>query len=127
MSVVDRIFTRVGAKDNISEGESTFYIEMSETSSILKHATRDSLVLIDELGRGTATFDGTAIAYAVAKDLVDRSCRCYFSTHYHSLVETLGHLPAIQLGHMVRKYSCGLLCEICLRILFDRTSNYVLM
>jgi len=100
LSPVDRIFTRVGARDNIMEGESTFFIEMSETSAILKHSTKDSLVLVDELGRGTATHDGTAIAYAVAQALVETGCRCYFSTHYHKLVDSLSHLNGVQLGHM---------------------------
>jgi DNA mismatch repair protein MSH6 len=100
MSVVDRIFTRLGASDNISEGESTFFVEMSETSAILKHASPDSLLLIDELGRGTATYDGTAIAYAVAKELSGRNCRSLFSTHYHTLVEALQDNPMIQMSHM---------------------------
>ncbi|CAG7726423.1 unnamed protein product [Allacma fusca] len=100
LSVVDRIFTRVGASDNINEGQSTFFVEMSETSAILKHATQSSLVLIDELGRGTATFDGTAIACAVAQNLMNLGCRTYFSTHYHYLVPALSHFSSIQLGHM---------------------------
>lgn len=100
LSAVDRIFTRVGASDNINEGQSTFFVEMSETSAILKHATQHSLVLIDELGRGTATFDGTAIAFAVAQNLVNLGCRTYFSTHYHYLVQALSHLPSLQFGHM---------------------------
>ena len=104
MSVVDRIFTRVGANDNISEGESTFFVEMSETASILKHSTPNSLVLMDELGRGTATYDGTAIAYAVTRNLVNLGARCYFSTHYHTLVESVSDLPSIKLGHMVSAF-----------------------
>ncbi|CAL8109509.1 unnamed protein product [Orchesella dallaii] len=100
LSVVDRVFTRLGANDNIGEGESTFFVEMSETSAILKHATPSSLLLIDELGRGTATYDGTAIAYAVAKELSERKCRSFFSTHYHSLVEALQDMPHIQMSHM---------------------------
>lgn len=105
MSIVDRIFTRLGANDNIGEGESTFFVEMSETSAILKHASADSLLLIDELGRGTATYDGTAIAYAVAKELSARKCRSLFSTHYHTLVEALQSMPSIQMCHMVRVFS----------------------
>ncbi|KAM4599223.1 DNA mismatch repair protein Msh6 isoform 2-T2 [Fundulus diaphanus] len=98
---VDRIFTRLGASDRIMAGESTFYVELSETASILHHATRHSLVLLDELGRGTATYDGTAIASAVVKELAEKiCCRTLFSTHYHSLVEDYAKSPAVRLGHM---------------------------
>ncbi|XP_068089153.1 DNA mismatch repair protein Msh6 [Hyperolius riggenbachi] len=101
LTPVDRVFTRLGASDRIMAGESTFFVELSETSSILQHATEHSLVLLDELGRGTATFDGTAIASAVVKELSERiRCRTLFSTHYHSLVEDYSHTPAVRLGHM---------------------------
>uniref|UniRef100_H2YND8 DNA mismatch repair protein n=1 Tax=Ciona savignyi TaxID=51511 RepID=H2YND8_CIOSA len=97
----DRIFTRLGASDRIMTGESTFYVELSETSSILKHATNHSLVLLDELGRGTATYDGTSIAYAVLDNIANHvRCRTIFSTHYHTLVEDLAHCKRIKLGHM---------------------------
>lgn len=99
ISVVDRIFTRIGAADNLQE--STFFVELSETSSILKHSTVNSLVLVDELGRGTATFDGTAIAYGVAKKLVEKGCRTLFSTHYHGLVDCMEDLTGVELAHMV--------------------------
>lgn len=82
-------------------GESTFFVELSETSAILQHATRHSLVLIDELGRGTATYDGTAIACAVLARLSRTRCRSLFSTHYHSLVDQFSHDPNIRTGHMV--------------------------
>ncbi|XP_007546282.1 DNA mismatch repair protein Msh6 [Poecilia formosa] len=98
---VDRVFTRLGASDRIMAGESTFYVELSETASILHHATRHSLVLLDELGRGTATYDGTAIASAVVKELAEKiCCRTLFSTHYHSLVEDYANNAAVRLGHM---------------------------
>lgn len=101
MSIVDRIFTRLGAQDDIMAGHSTFLVELSETSAILKHATRNSLVLLDELGRGTATYDGTAIAAAVVNFLADLKCRTLFSTHYHNLVDNFQDDSRISLGHMV--------------------------
>ncbi|XP_077191229.1 DNA mismatch repair protein Msh6 isoform X3 [Paroedura picta] len=101
LTPVDRVFTRLGASDRILSGESTFFVELSETSSILQHATEHSLVLMDELGRGTATFDGTAIASAVVRELSENiRCRTMFSTHYHSLVEDYFHSSSVQLGHM---------------------------
>ncbi|XP_048152153.1 DNA mismatch repair protein Msh6 [Corvus hawaiiensis] len=101
LTPIDRVFTRLGASDRIMAGESTFFVELSETSSILQHATEHSLVLVDELGRGTATFDGTAIASAVVKELAESiRCRTLFSTHYHSLVEDYSHSGAVRLGHM---------------------------
>ncbi|XP_074846119.1 DNA mismatch repair protein Msh6 [Carettochelys insculpta] len=101
LTPIDRVFTRLGASDRIMSGESTFFVELSETSSILQHATEHSLVLVDELGRGTATFDGTAIASAVVRELAENiKCRTLFSTHYYSLVEDYSHSAAVQLGHM---------------------------
>ena len=101
LTPVDRIFTRIGASDKILAGESTFYLELSETASILHHATKHSLVLMDELGRGTATFDGTAIAFSVVKELAQKiNCRTLFSTHYHHLVEEFSDKDGVSMGHM---------------------------
>ena len=86
IGVVDRVFTRVGASDNLARGESTFMVEMREMASILRHASSCSLIVVDEIGRGTATYDGISIAWAVAEFLHDRvSAKCMFATHYHEL------------------------------------------
>jgi DNA mismatch repair protein MutS len=86
LGLVDRVFTRVGAGDNLARGESTFLLEMRETAHILRHATRKSLIILDEIGRGTSTYDGVSIAWAVAEHLHDRLfARTLFATHYHEL------------------------------------------
>ncbi|CAL4157530.1 unnamed protein product, partial [Meganyctiphanes norvegica] len=100
LTPIDRVFTRLGAQDRIMSGESTFYVELAETSAIIQHASKHSLVLVDELGRGTATYDGTAIASAVVHALVQLSCRTLFSTHYHSLVDDFTNAKEVSLGHM---------------------------
>ncbi len=90
IGTVDRIFTRVGAMDDLRRGQSTFMVEMNETANILNNATENSLVILDEIGRGTSTFDGLAIAWAVAEDLVNkngRGVKTLFATHYHELTE----------------------------------------
>lgn len=101
LTPMDRIFTRLGASDRITSGESTFFVEVNETSAILQHATQHSLVLLDELGRGTSTHDGTALAHAVVQELASAiRCCTLFSTHYHHLVQGFRLHPAVQLAHM---------------------------
>ncbi|AFZ23893.1 DNA mismatch repair protein MutS [Cylindrospermum stagnale PCC 7417] len=96
LGICDRIFTRVGAVDDLATGQSTFMVEMNETANILNHATSRSLVLLDEIGRGTATFDGLSIAWAVAEYLaVDIRSRTIFATHYHELNELATILPNV--------------------------------
>ena len=90
ISIVDRVFTRVGASDDLARGQSTFMVEMSEVSNILKYSTKDSLVILDEVGRGTSTFDGLSIANAVIEYLLDKEkvgAKTLFATHYHELTE----------------------------------------
>ena len=97
LGLVDRIFTRVGASDQILRGQSTFMVEMQETAHILRHASAKSLVLLDEIGRGTATFDGLSIAWAVAEHLArsDASPKTVFATHYHELVDLAADIPGV--------------------------------
>ncbi|HTL89503.1 MAG TPA: DNA mismatch repair protein MutS [Leptolyngbya sp.] len=96
LGVCDRIFTRVGAVDDLATGQSTFMVEMNETANILNHATDRSLVLLDEIGRGTATFDGLSIAWAVAEHLATQiRSRTIFATHYHELNELASILPNV--------------------------------
>ena len=97
IGVVDRIFTRVGASDNLVRGQSTFMVEMTETSAILHTATARSLVLLDEIGRGTATYDGVSIAWAVTEHLHERvGCKTVFATHYHELTQLSEELAALK-------------------------------
>ncbi len=97
IGVVDRIFTRVGASDNLVRGQSTFMVEMSETSAILHTATSRSLVLLDEIGRGTATYDGVSIAWAVTEHMHEHiGCKTVFATHYHELTQLSDELSALR-------------------------------
>ena len=97
--IVDRIFTRVGASDDLASGQSTFMVEMSETAYILRNATAKSLVILDEIGRGTSTFDGLSIAWAVVEYLCDKQkvgAKTLFATHYHELSELEGHIDGVE-------------------------------
>jgi DNA mismatch repair protein MutS len=99
IGVVDRIFTRVGAGDDLTSGQSTFMVEMVETSAILHNATERSLIILDEIGRGTSTYDGMAIARSVVEYLHNRpglQAKTLFATHYHELVELAQHLPRVR-------------------------------
>jgi DNA mismatch repair protein MutS len=104
LPVVDRIFARVGASDNIARGQSTFMVEMQETANILHAATSRSLVILDEIGRGTATFDGLSLAWAVAEHLASTSAarpKTIFATHYHELTDLADALPSVANFHVV--------------------------
>ncbi len=103
LGVIDRIFTRVGASDNISSGESTFMVEMNETSSILNNISDRSLILLDEIGRGTSTYDGISIAWAIAEylhNVKDKRAKTLFATHYHELNELSQYLERIHNYHV---------------------------
>jgi DNA mismatch repair protein MutS len=101
LGLVDRLFSRVGASDNLARGRSTFMVEMVETAAILAQATPRSFVILDEVGRGTSTYDGLAIAWAVVEAIHDRSrCRCLFATHYHELTRLAERLDALSLHHV---------------------------
>jgi DNA mismatch repair protein MutS len=108
LNVVDRIFTRIGASDNLARGRSTFMVEMTETAAILNTATPRSLVLLDEIGRGTATYDGLAIAWAVVEYLHARTrARTLFATHYHELTELESLLEGVKNYHVAVKETGG--------------------
>ena len=103
LCIVDRIFTRVGASDDLAGGQSTFMVEMGEVSNILKNASRNSLVILDEVGRGTSTLDGLSIAWAVAEYLSDKDicgCKCLFATHYHELTDIVNTSSGIKNYHI---------------------------
>ncbi len=99
IGIVDRIFTRVGASDDLASGQSTFMVEMTEVANILRNATKDSLLILDEIGRGTSTFDGLSIAWAVLEHISDKKllgAKTLFATHYHELTELEGKLPGVK-------------------------------
>jgi len=101
VGIVDRLFSRVGASDNLARGRSTFMVEMVETAAILAQATARSLVILDEIGRGTSTYDGLAIAWAVVEAMHDQvQCRTLFATHYHELTRLAGRLDCLSLHHV---------------------------
>jgi DNA mismatch repair protein MutS len=101
IGLVDRLFSRVGASDNLARGRSTFMVEMVETAAILAQATPSSLVILDEIGRGTSTYDGLAIAWAVVEAMHDEArSRTLFATHYHELTRLAGRLPCLSLHHV---------------------------
>ena len=98
IGIVDRIFTRVGASDDLASGQSTFMVEMNEVSNILRNATANSLLILDEIGRGTSTFDGLSIAWAVVEHIGDTKllgAKTLFATHYHELTELEGKLDGV--------------------------------
>jgi DNA mismatch repair protein MutS len=98
IGIVDRIFTRVGASDDLASGQSTFMVEMTEVANILRNATKDSLLILDEIGRGTSTYDGLAIAWAVIEHISNVSklgAKTLFATHYHELTELEGKLDSV--------------------------------
>ena len=98
IGVVDRIFTRVGASDDLASGQSTFMVEMNEVSNILRNATANSLLILDEIGRGTSTFDGLSIAWAVIEHIADKKllgAKTLFATHYHELTELEGTMEGV--------------------------------
>jgi len=101
LGLVDRLFSRVGASDNLARGRSTFMVEMVETAAILAQATARSFVILDEVGRGTSTYDGLAIAWAVVEAIhEDNRCRCLFATHYHELTRLAERCEALSLHHV---------------------------
>jgi len=99
LALVDRIFTRIGAQDEISAGQSTFMVEMVETANLLNHATSRSLLVLDEVGRGTSTYDGISIAWAVVEHIHNHPrlrCKTLFATHYHELTQLVDLLPRVR-------------------------------
>lgn len=125
IGLVDKVFTRVGASDNLSSGESTFMVEMNETASILNQMTGRSLILMDEIGRGTSTYDGISIAWAIAEYLHEHKehrPKTLFATHYHELNEMTHRFPRIKNFNVAVKESNGQI--VFLRKLIEGGSNH---
>ena len=100
VGLTDRIFTRIGASDELHAGQSTFMVEMTETANLCRHATPRSLVILDEIGRGTSTLDGLSLAWAIAEHLAARGCRTLFATHYHELTSLAGQVASVMNLHV---------------------------
>ena len=109
VGLVDRVFTRVGSGDELHLGQSTFMVEMLETARILHQATERSLVVMDEIGRGTSTLDGLSLAWSIAEQLAARGCRTLFATHYHEITSLSDRLPRVRNLHVtVREWEDGI-------------------
>jgi DNA mismatch repair protein MutS len=122
IGLTDRIFTRIGASDELHAGHSTFMVEMTETANILHHATNRSLVILDEIGRGTSTLDGLSLAWAIAETLASSHCRTLFATHYHELTTLADHLENVTNLHVaVREWGDEII--FLYRILPGRTDR----
>jgi DNA mismatch repair protein MutS len=100
VGIADRIFTRIGASDELHSGQSTFMVEMTETARILNHATRRSLVVLDEIGRGTSTLDGLSLAWAITEHLAATGARTLFATHYHELTDLSARIAGVRNLHV---------------------------
>ncbi|NNM27629.1 MAG: DNA mismatch repair protein MutS [Phycisphaerales bacterium] len=122
IGLTDRIFTRIGSADELHTGQSTFMVEMTETANILHHATDRSLVILDEIGRGTSTLDGLALAWAIAETIASRRCRTLFATHYHELTDLADRREAVTNLHVsVREWGDDIV--FLYRILAGRTDR----